>query len=195
MPISILVTGPSRSGKSEFAERLASRLAAIADRPVVYIATARRNPDDPEWQARIEQHCLRRPEAWRTIEAPQDLVGAIEAANGETRSPCLLVDAFGTWVANGLGDDCDTWQTERDRLVAAIAGYRGDAICVAEETGWGLVPAYPAGRQFRDRLGELTRAAGAVAARLYLVVAGYAIDVKAAGYAIDAPLDGIELAR
>jgi adenosylcobinamide kinase/adenosylcobinamide-phosphate guanylyltransferase len=52
---------------------------------------------------------------------------------------------------------------------------------VAEETGWGVVPAYPSGRRFRDRLGDLTRQVGAIADDTYLVVAGFAINLTATG--------------
>ncbi|MEB3338441.1 MAG: bifunctional adenosylcobinamide kinase/adenosylcobinamide-phosphate guanylyltransferase, partial [Leptolyngbyaceae bacterium] len=53
----ILVTGPARSGKSEWAERL----AIASHQSVIYVATASVDPTDLEWQARIEQHRLRRP--------------------------------------------------------------------------------------------------------------------------------------
>jgi adenosylcobinamide kinase/adenosylcobinamide-phosphate guanylyltransferase len=55
---------------------------------------------------------------------------------------------------------------------------------VAEETGWGVVPAYTAGRLFRDRLGDLTRQTAAIVNQAYLVVAGYAIDLKQVGSTI-----------
>jgi adenosylcobinamide kinase / adenosylcobinamide-phosphate guanylyltransferase len=58
-------------------------------------------------------------------------------------------------------------------------------IVVAEETGWGVVPAYPMGRQFRDRLGSLTRKIGAIAHPVYLVTAGYALDLTQIGIPID----------
>ena len=41
----ILVTGPARSGKSEWAENLALE----SGKKVVYIATANENPHDLEW--------------------------------------------------------------------------------------------------------------------------------------------------
>jgi adenosylcobinamide kinase / adenosylcobinamide-phosphate guanylyltransferase len=53
----ILVTGPSRSGKSAWAEALATQ----SGQSVVYIATSINNPDDLEWQARVKAHCDRRP--------------------------------------------------------------------------------------------------------------------------------------
>jgi adenosylcobinamide kinase / adenosylcobinamide-phosphate guanylyltransferase len=62
----ILVTGPSRSGKSEWAEQLALRSQSV----VIYLATAQMNPVDTEWQARIQAHQNRRPAHWQTLEVP-----------------------------------------------------------------------------------------------------------------------------
>ena len=47
----ILVSGPSRGGKSRWAESL------LIDEPrVVYIATAAERPDDLDWQNRLRLH-------------------------------------------------------------------------------------------------------------------------------------------
>ena len=59
----ILVTGAARSGKSEWAEDLAIK----SEKNVVYIATATQNPDDLEWQERIQKHQQRRPQDWITL--------------------------------------------------------------------------------------------------------------------------------
>ena len=69
----VLVTGPSRSGKSEWAEYLALQ----RQQPVTYVATAIADPEDPEWQARLQLHRDRRPDQWQTVEAPQDLAIAL----------------------------------------------------------------------------------------------------------------------
>ena len=58
----ILVTGPSRSGKSEWAETLALK----SNKTVVYMATANQDPADQEWQKRIQKHQNRRPQNWLT---------------------------------------------------------------------------------------------------------------------------------
>ncbi|MDP5017176.1 MAG: bifunctional adenosylcobinamide kinase/adenosylcobinamide-phosphate guanylyltransferase, partial [Dolichospermum sp.] len=62
----ILVTGAARSGKSEWAEDLAIN----SGKTVVYIATATQNPDDQEWQERIQKHQQRRPQDWITLSVP-----------------------------------------------------------------------------------------------------------------------------
>jgi adenosylcobinamide kinase/adenosylcobinamide-phosphate guanylyltransferase len=52
---------------------------------------------------------------------------------------------------------------------------------VGEETGWGVVPAYPLGRTFRDRLGGLIRRLGSVADTVYLVTGGHALNLSQLG--------------
>ena len=171
---SVLVTGPTKSGKSEWAEQLAEQAA----RDVVYVATSINNADDTDWQNRIARHRQRRPNAWRTLEEPKNLAHVLRQAHAHE---CWLVDSLGTWLANHLEKSDDDWQATVVALLEAIAAFPGTLIMVAEETGWGIVPAYPSGRLFRDRLGELTRQVGAIADETYLVVAGFAINLTAIG--------------
>ena len=56
---------------------------------------------------------------------------------------------------------------------------------MAEETGWSVVPAYPLGRLFRDRMGTLTRQIGAISTAVYLVTGGYALNLTQLGQPID----------
>jgi adenosylcobinamide kinase / adenosylcobinamide-phosphate guanylyltransferase len=175
----ILVTGPSRSGKSEWAEALAAAYPSV-----IYIATAQVDPTDPEWQQRIVQHQQRRPDHWQTWAIPQDLAKAIGAA---AAADCLLVDALGTWVANGLEQDEAIWQQTVEELLLALKQAVCPVILVAEETGWGVVPAYALGRQFRDRLGSLIRQVGAIAQSVYLVTGGYAVDLVQVGTRLPPP--------
>jgi adenosylcobinamide kinase / adenosylcobinamide-phosphate guanylyltransferase len=169
-----LVTGPARSGKSEWAETL----AANSGQSVIYIATSSVDPADLDWQKRVALHRDRRPPHWQLQEVPIALPEAILAA---TAQDCLLIDSLGTWLANLLEQDDATWQATLESLVENLRQTPATVILVSEETGWGVVPAYPIGRLFRDRLGSLTRQVGTVAGAVYLVVAGYAVDVKALG--------------
>ncbi|MBW4663877.1 MAG: bifunctional adenosylcobinamide kinase/adenosylcobinamide-phosphate guanylyltransferase [Chroococcus sp. CMT-3BRIN-NPC107] len=170
----ILVTGPARSGKSEWAESLALE----SSNSVIYLATALINPDDLDWMQRITKHRQRRPEHWLTREVPE--LQLIDAISSPTSS-CLLVDSLGTWVANLLAKDATQWEQIVVDLLFALHQCTQEVIFVAEETGWGVVPAYPSGRIFRDRLGNLVRRIGSISDRVYLVTGGYALDLAILG--------------
>ena len=173
-PQLILVTGPARSGKSEWAETLADR----SGKPVFYVATAQIDPADREWQNRIEQHRQRRPSTWQTLAVPIALAETIQAAPANS---CLLVDSLGTWLANLLEQDDTVWSQTLEALLVSLDPASSDIIFVAEETGWGVVPAYPVGRLFRDRLGTLTRQIGAIAHPVYLVTGGHVLNLSTLG--------------
>lgn len=174
----ILVTGPARSGKSEWAERLADR----SGKRVVYIATANLDPDDPEWCDRIRQHQQRRPSHWITQAVPIDLANALSSSQPDD---CLLVDSLGTWLANLIDRTDADWQDTLATLLDRLTQTPADVIFVAEETGWGVVPAYPIGRTFRDRLGTLTRKIATIAETTYLVTAGHALNLSQLGHNLD----------
>jgi adenosylcobinamide kinase/adenosylcobinamide-phosphate guanylyltransferase len=174
MSKAILVTGAARSGKSEWAEDLAINSGKV----VVYIATATQNPDDREWQQRIEKHQKRRPQNWMTLCVPVELTATLAQVQPNT---CLLVDSLGTWVANFLEDDDLVWENTVTELLEILPLVAADVIFVAEETGWGVVPAYPMGRKFRDRLGALVRQLGGICEPVYLVTGGHALNLSLLG--------------
>jgi adenosylcobinamide kinase/adenosylcobinamide-phosphate guanylyltransferase len=174
----ILVTGPARSGKSEWAETLAMR----SEKSVVYIATATLNSADDEWLQRIQQHQQRRPQNWVTLEVSYELSTTL--ADGKPNI-CFLVDSLGTWVANLLELDEVSWQNTQQEFLETVELVAADMIFVAEETGWGVIPAYPIGRTFRDRLGSLVRQLGAIADPVYLVTGGHALNLRVLGTTLD----------
>jgi adenosylcobinamide kinase/adenosylcobinamide-phosphate guanylyltransferase len=92
-------------------------------------------------------------------------------------------------LANLLALDEQTWQAQEAGLLQQLEQTAGTVILVAEETGWGVVPAYAAGRLFRDRLGNLIRQVGAIADTVYLVTGGYAVNVSAIGIPLPQPTD------
>ena len=180
----ILVTGPARSGKSEWAEQLAQQ----TDKQVVYVATAQVDPNDLEWVARIEKHQQRRPAEWTLVWTPIDLVETI--LEWDQPDYCLLIDSLGTWVANCLDQEDSIWQdTTKDTLWRTVHQTSATLILVAEETGWGVIPAYPLGRTFRDRLGQVVRQFGMMANPVYLVTGGHVLNLSTLG----SPLSGESL--
>jgi adenosylcobinamide kinase / adenosylcobinamide-phosphate guanylyltransferase len=170
----ILVTGAARCGKSEWAETLATQ----SGKAVTYIATATIDPTDLDWQARILRHQQRRPQTWQTISANEDLASSIGRSS---HLDCILVDSLGTWVANFLDRSDPEWEQLTQELLAVLPASLATIILVAEETGWGVVPAYPSGRLFRDRLGMLTRQIGAIANPVYLVTGGHVLNLSQLG--------------
>jgi adenosylcobinamide kinase/adenosylcobinamide-phosphate guanylyltransferase len=174
MSSTILVTGPASSGKSAWAETLAQR----SRKAVVYIATARENPDDEEWQKRIQKHQKRRPLEWTTLLVQIELTDVLKNAPPES---CLLIDSLGTWVANLLTQDESSWELILADLLATVESVAVDLVFVAEETGWGVVPAYPLGRSFRDRLGSLVRHLGGICDPVYLVTGGHVLNLSVLG--------------
>jgi adenosylcobinamide kinase/adenosylcobinamide-phosphate guanylyltransferase len=170
-PLRTLLLGPAASGKSAAAEALLA-----AEPSVDYLPTGPApSGEDRDWAERIAAHRRRRPPWWRTLE------GADLATSLATEGPPLLVDSIGTWVADvlertGAWDDAPGWPQRFDGAVDAVAAaWRQTArrvVAVAEETGWGVVPASPAGRRFRDRLGAVTQRLAAESEQVTLVVAG-----------------------
>jgi adenosylcobinamide kinase/adenosylcobinamide-phosphate guanylyltransferase len=184
-----LITGGARSGKSRFAERLASEHGG----EVLYLATL--EPADDEMARRVEAHRRSRPASWRTVEEPVAVVEALSRA--EPFDVCLL-DCVTLWVSNLLltegdaaaGGEADAAARRALAAVNALLEWHAARdtrlIVVTNEVGAGLVPEYPIGRLFRDVLGEANQVLAAGASRVYLCVAGYAIDVRSAGIPISA---------
>ena len=163
------VLGGARSGKSLVAEGLVTRLAA----PWTYVATAQ--AFDEEMRVRIASHVGRRAEGWRTVEAPFELAGALDAAEGP-----VLVDCLTLWVSNLLlrGDDPGG---AADGLLAALGRRAGETVVVSNEVGLGIVPDNALSRAFRDAAGVLHQRVAERAERVVLVVAGLPLWVKGAG--------------
>lgn len=176
----VVVTGPSRSGKSRWAEHL----AAASGRPVLYVATGPERADDASWQQRLERHRRRRPSSWQTLEAGGELTAALRALAEQPRqgeSPVLLIDAVGTWLAHHLALEAEAWRQCETELLEALQALALPVLLVCEETGWGVVPPTAIGGLFRDRLGRLERRLVAVSRQSWLVVQGRALDLLALG--------------
>ena len=169
--------GGTRSGKSRYAEDLLP-----ADAPVRYLATARRDPGDAEWTARIETHRARRPTGWQTVEDPELTIELARPAG----SP-VLVDDLATWLTCEL-DDAGGWSGGRSELAAVEARVSGlvhavqccpaRLVLVSAEVGLGVVPETRSGRLFRDELGALNARLAQVCDEVLLLVAGIPLTLR-----------------
>jgi adenosylcobinamide kinase/adenosylcobinamide-phosphate guanylyltransferase len=139
--------------------------------PWTYIATAQ--GFDDEMRARIDEHRARRGTAWRTVEAPVDLLGAFSALPAHP----VLVDCLTLWLSNLMLADRDP-AAATEALVAALRQRRAPTVLVSNEVGLGIVPETPLGRAFRDEAGRLNQRLAAQADRVLFMVAGLPLTVK-----------------
>jgi adenosylcobinamide kinase / adenosylcobinamide-phosphate guanylyltransferase len=194
----VFITGPVCSGKSGFGVRLASERGC----DVTYVATAAGAPEDVEWRARLTRHVRDRPASWRTVETAA-MTHQAQLALFREASPttCLLVDALGTWLAARIAARIDLLEIdytvaesqldeEAAEFVDAMLASPAYVIAVSEQIGWDVVPVAVAARLFRDAMGRMVQRLAKHAERVFLVVAGYAVDLRAAGEPIDCGADG-----
>ncbi|SKA28178.1 bifunctional adenosylcobinamide kinase/adenosylcobinamide-phosphate guanylyltransferase [Consotaella salsifontis] len=165
----VLVLGGARSGKSAFAER---RIEEIG-RPARYVATA--EIWDEEMRERIARHRARRGPLWSTVEAPLDLVGALEEAPADM---AILVDCLTLWLTNLMLAERDIGAESR-RLTEWLSRPREARVfLVANEVGLGIVPDNALARAFRDHAGRLNQAVAAIATEVHFLAAGLPLRLK-----------------
>src|SRR5258706_10674930 len=145
---------------------------------------------------RIARHRASRPREWHTLEEPLDLAGALLQAY--KLADVVLLDCITLWLGNMLLQESGQVESndkgkeatsnlfderalkEIEALLAVIqsAEPHKTLIVVTNEVGLGIVPAYALGRVYRDTLGYVNQLLAHAADRVYLMVAGMAVDIK-----------------
>ena len=164
-----LILGGARSGKSRYAEQLAT----TSGLPVIYLATA--EAGDAEMQARIAHHQHRRPAHWQTLEEPIRLAAAIQ--QHAHAGVCLLIDCLTLWLSNVLFDkqgklQNTVFETEKAALLSVLSQCKGRVIMVSNEVGLGVVAADAMTRRFVDEAGFLHQDLAGICQSVVLVSAG-----------------------
>lgn len=179
----ILCSGGARSGKSEFAERLALAIKG----PKAYVATGQ--AFDEEMVDRIKKHQERRGKIWNNFEVPLHL--ADEWENISQSADVILIDCLTMFTTNHMmaygsirgQEDANrleqTILSELDTLLDSIQSCEGKTVIfVTNEIGLGIVPDNKLARYFRDITGRVNRAVASVADKLYLTISGVTIELK-----------------
>jgi adenosylcobinamide kinase/adenosylcobinamide-phosphate guanylyltransferase len=172
-------------------------LATGSGRPVAFIATA--TASDDEMRERIARHRASRPKEWHTIEEPLALTQAVHQA--AELADVMILDCVTVWLGNvllqtlglhaedeqgeeelpttgGLFDEGALQECEALLAVVKSLSSSKTLIVITNEVGLGIVPAYPLGRLYRDTLGYINQRLAEAAERVYLMVAGLAVDIK-----------------
>lgn len=181
------ILGGARSGKSAYAETLASGLA-LQNYKVFYIATAKvvvsslaveslgRSIEtvDKEMLDRIQRHQSDRPTHWKTIETPIHLAKCLRALDDEKH--CLLIDCLTLWTLNLL--ESQALEKEKEALLVLLPDLKSEVILVSNEVGLGVVPLGKLTRSFVDELGWLHQRVAQCADEVMFVTAGLPMKLK-----------------
>ena len=179
----ISCSGGARSGKSEFAERLALATKGLK----AYVATGQ--AFDEEMVDRIKKHQERRGKIWNNFEVPLHL--ADEWENISQSADVILIDCLTMFTTNHMmaygsirgQEDANrleqTILSELDTLLDSIQSCENKTVIfVTNEIGLGIVPDNKLARYFRDIAGRVNRAVASVADKLYLTISGVTIELK-----------------
>ncbi|MGG4493606.1 bifunctional adenosylcobinamide kinase/adenosylcobinamide-phosphate guanylyltransferase [Brevibacillus reuszeri] len=175
----IVVTGGVRSGKSRFAEELATE----SGRRVLYVATGQ--AWDAEMRARIELHKERRPIDWGCMEVGEHLTDYVGAS---VEYDVVLIDCLSTWVSNRLMNISEEeWRSEEhtaallqeaEAWLGQVQASSQTVIAVTSEVGLGGVAMNPLGRWFADVLGDVNQMSAQQASTVYAVLSGIPWRIK-----------------
>ena len=162
----ILITGGTKSGKSEFAEHLAKETKKLS-----YIALSKNNIDDKEWQKKINLHRKRRPKHWELIETA-DLLNTLSKEDGP-----LLIDSIGGFVMESIDKEHNEWSRKLQSLINHLIKRRSITFIVVEQVGWSLVSEYKIGNIYIERIGELQKRITKISKDNWLAINGRAIKI------------------
>ncbi|MES2822873.1 MAG: bifunctional adenosylcobinamide kinase/adenosylcobinamide-phosphate guanylyltransferase [Pseudomonadota bacterium] len=166
-----LVLGGARSGKSNFAQQLASDNQS----PVLYIATA--TVSDREMAERIAHHQQNRPSEWRVHESPLDLISALTEEGNKQQT--ILVDCLTLWLNNQLFSFPEqNFEQLFHQLISASRNCSAPIIFVSNEVGLGIIPMGNISRKFVDEAGRLNQKIAQVANQVFFIAAGLPLVLK-----------------
>ena len=167
----VFITGPVRSGKSNFAVKLAKKWG----KKVIFLATCR--PADNEMRKRIKKHKKSRPGEWKVIEENIDISPVIKNTG---KDKLVIIDCITLWLSNlllsGLKEKKITKKINEFLLM--LKKTKSSIVIVSNEVGWGIVPDNELSRIFRDIIGIAHQKISEVSHEVYLLVSGIALKIK-----------------
>lgn len=171
----LLVTGGQRSGKSQYAERLA---LSLSDSPM-YIATA--HVWDEEFRLRVNAHQQRRGSQWTNVEEEMFL------SKIDVKGRVAVIDCITLWCTNfffkpdkaeweqpSVAEALKAVKREFDRFTSQDAVF----IFVTNEIGSGGVSDNAIQRRFTDLEGWMNQYVASKSDEVVLMVSGIPVKIK-----------------
>jgi adenosylcobinamide kinase / adenosylcobinamide-phosphate guanylyltransferase len=178
----ILITGGVRSGKSGYAQELASKL----DNKVLFVATA--EALDDEMRLRITEHRKTRPPEWQTLEVTNDI--GYQIRNNVSTVNVVIIDCITLLLNNIFSKQSQNdlmptlietvTNSEISKLINQIQELSATFIIVTNEVGSGIVPDNEIARLYRDLLGKTNQMLAEQAKEVYLMISGIPLKIKPA---------------
>ncbi len=128
--------------------------------------------------ARIARHQATRSADWKTVEEPLEVEAWFAKQGPQYRT--ILFDCVTLWLSNlvGTGHKESVVLARAGALVQGMRTASARVVIVSNELGFGLVPAEPSTRAFRDLAGRVNQHIAAGADEVYLVVSGISLRLK-----------------
>ena len=165
----ILITGGARSGKSNYAEKMALSLTANP----VYLATAR--VWDEEFRERVNRHQERRGPEWTNIEEEKEL------SRHDLSGRIVLIDCITMWCNNfffDLNDDVDATLSAMKEEFLKFTNQDATFIFVTNEIGMGGTSTNDIQRRFTDLQGWMNQFVASQADEVILMISGIPVKIK-----------------
>jgi adenosylcobinamide kinase/adenosylcobinamide-phosphate guanylyltransferase len=128
--------------------------------------------------ARIARHQATRSADWETVEEPLEVEAWFAKQGPQYRT--ILFDCVTLWLSNlvgtGLKESVILARTET--LVQRMRTAAARVVIVSNELGFGLVPADPSTRAFRELAGRVNQLIAAGVDEMHLVVSGLSLRLK-----------------
>ena len=163
------ITGGQRSGKSEYAEKLA---LGLLDSPI-YLATSK--VWDEEYKKRIDVHQKRRTNNWITVEEE------INIDKYNFKNKVVLLDCITLWITNVFEQE----KYDVDNTIAFVK-QKWNKLCeqeitlivVSNEIGMGLIPIQKGSRSFIDIQGKINQYIAKQARNVTFMISGIPLEIK-----------------
>jgi adenosylcobinamide kinase / adenosylcobinamide-phosphate guanylyltransferase len=165
------ITGGARSGKSNYAQQEALKIAPDP----LYIATARRCPEDEDFSQRIQRHIADRDQRWTCIEEPLYL-GRLPVENR-----VVVIDCVTLWISNIYSlykQDEEQSLKEIKTQINSLQKQNARFFIISNEIGMGLHAETAIGRKFTDLQGWTNQWLGSVADKVVLMISGIPLLIK-----------------